>query len=150
MHAKRRCKWIGGKMKARTFMSDRARIGPAIGIVLTLALLIFSLGACGRQNSTAARYASTTDNPTANSGISNPSTNAAPAVMPVLSYADVVSKVAPAVVTIHSQLRVRQPQQFPFTDDPFFQQFFGDRGLPAPQVPQHREALGSGVLVTAD
>ena len=27
--------------------------------------------------------------------------------MPVTSYADVVSRVAPAVVTIHSQLRVR-------------------------------------------
>ena len=102
-------------MKVRTFMSDRARIAPAIGIVLTLALLVFSLGACGRQN--AARYASTTDNPAANSGINNPSTNAAPAVMPVLSYADVVSKVAPAVVTIHSQLRVRQ-RSFPFRPRP--------------------------------
>jgi Do/DeqQ family serine protease len=69
--------------------------------------------------------------------------------MPVLSYADVVSRVVTAVVTIHSQQRVRQPQQFPFTNDPFFQQFFGDR-MPAPETPQRREALGSGVLVTPD
>jgi len=69
--------------------------------------------------------------------------------MPVLSYADVVSRVATAVVTIHSQQRVRQPQQFPFTNDPFFQQFFGDR-MPTPETPQRREALGSGVLVTPD
>jgi Do/DeqQ family serine protease len=135
-------------MKVSTFMSDRA--STRIVIVLSLALLGFSLSACGRQNSTVARYASSTDNPTANSGTNNPNTNAAPAVMPVLSYADVVSRVATAVVTIHSQQRVRQPQQFPFANDPFFQQFFGDRGQPAPQIPQLREALGSGVLVTPD
>jgi Do/DeqQ family serine protease len=133
-------------MKARTLMRDRA--STRIVIVISLALLGFSFSACNRQN-TIARYASTADNPTANSGTNNPNTNAAPAVMPVLSYADVVTRVAPAVVTIHSQQRVRQPQQFPFTDDPFFQQFFGDR-MPAPQAPQRREALGSGVLVTAD
>src|SRR5437016_11718412 len=134
-------------MKARTLMTDR--VSTRLAIVISLALLSFSLTVCNRQN-TIARYASTADNPTANSGTNNPNTSTAPAVMPVLSYADVVTRVAPAVVTIHSQLRVRQPQQFPFTDDPFFQQFFGDRGLPAPQVPPHREALGSGVLVTPD
>ena len=133
-------------MKARTFISDRA--STRIVIVITLALLGFSLSACNRQNPIA-RYASTADNPTANSGTNNPNTNAAPAVMPVLSYADVVSRVATAVVTIHSQQRVRQPQQFPFTNDPFFQQFFGDR-MPTPETPQRREALGSGVLVTPD
>jgi Do/DeqQ family serine protease len=67
----------------------------------------------------------------------------------MVSYADVVSKVAPAVVTIHSQLQVRQPQQYPFMNDPFFQQFFGDRGA-QPPVERKREALGSGVIVTAD
>src|SRR5271157_5876350 len=44
---------------------------------------------------------------------------------PILSYADVVDQVAPAVVTIRSSKRVRAPQQFPFFDDPFFRQFFG-------------------------
>jgi len=46
-------------------------------------------------------------------------------------------------------LQVRQPQQYPFMNDPFFQQFFGDRGA-QPQVERKREALGSGVIVTAD
>src|SRR5882672_7579614 len=133
-------------MKARTLMSDR--VSTRIVIIITLALLGFSLSACNRQN-TIARYASTADNPTANSGTNNSNSNAAPAVMPVLSYADVVSRVATAVVTIHSQQRVRQPQQFPFTNDPFFRQFFGDR-MPMPEMPQRREALGSGVLVTPD
>src|SRR6266513_2227716 len=44
---------------------------------------------------------------------------------PLLSYADVVDRVAPAVVTIRSSRRIRAPQQFPFMDDPFFRQFFG-------------------------
>src|SRR4030095_12528686 len=62
----------------------------------------------------------------------------------------VVSKAAPAVVTIHSQMRLRQPQQFPFMDDPFFRQFFGERGMQQPPVKQKREALGSGVIVSQD
>ncbi|MBZ5624029.1 MAG: DegQ family serine endoprotease [Acidobacteriia bacterium] len=69
---------------------------------------------------------------------------------PLLSYADVVDRVAPAVVTIRSSRRVRAPQQFPFFDDPFFRQFFGGgvpRGGGRTQVQQ---ALGSGVIVQAD
>lgn len=82
-----------------------------------------------------------------NTGAAN-STNAGsnPAVMPVASYADVVSKVAPAVVTIHSQVRVRQPQQYPFMNDPFFRRFFGDRNM-APPAERQRSGLGSGVII---
>jgi Do/DeqQ family serine protease len=69
--------------------------------------------------------------------------------MPTISYADVVSKAAPAVVTIHSQMRVRQPQQFPFGNDPFFREFFGDR-VPPPAPERRREGLGSGVIVAQD
>jgi Do/DeqQ family serine protease len=70
--------------------------------------------------------------------------------MPVASYADTVSKVTPAVVTIHSQSRVREPQQFPFMDDPFFRRFFGERGTQqAPNQPT-RQGLGSGVIVRED
>src|SRR6185436_20553298 len=72
-----------------------------------------------------------------------------PAVVPVASYADIVSKATPAVVTIHSQIRARQPQQFPFMDDPFFRRFFGDRTQQAPPA-QTRQALGSGVIVSQD
>jgi Do/DeqQ family serine protease len=69
---------------------------------------------------------------------------------PVLSYADVVDRVAPAVVTIRSSKRVRAPQQFPFLDDQFFRQFFG--GTPRGRGPstQVEHALGSGVMVGAD
>jgi Do/DeqQ family serine protease len=70
---------------------------------------------------------------------------------PILSYADVVDRVAPAVVTIRSSKRVRAPQQFPFFDDPFFRQFFGG-GNPRSRGgnTQVEHALGSGVIVQAD
>jgi serine protease Do len=69
---------------------------------------------------------------------------------PVLSYADVVDRVAPAVVTIHASRRVRAPQQFPFFDDPFFRQFFGG-GVPRRGGGTEIErALGSGVIVRSD
>jgi Do/DeqQ family serine protease len=45
---------------------------------------------------------------------------------------------------------VRQPQQFPFVNDPFLQQFFGNRGVQQPPSELRREALGSGVIVTTD
>ncbi len=69
---------------------------------------------------------------------------------PVLSYADVVDHVAPAVVTIRASQRVRAPQQFPFFDNPFFRQFFG--GATPRRQPQTEleQALGSGVVVRSD
>lgn len=113
-----------------------------LGIILTLAIVV---GACDRSNDGDFRL-STTPNPNA----TNPaSTTSNPAVMPVSSYADVVTKVAPAVVTIHSSRRVRQPQQYPFMDDPFFRQFFGN---PQSQQPSERlrQGLGSGVIIDAN
>jgi len=72
--------------------------------------------------------------------------------VPQQSYADLVDRAAPAVVTIRSARRSRAPQQFPFFDDPFFRQFFGDRYRNAPREnrPLVERALGSGVIVSAD
>src|SRR5436309_11923341 len=69
---------------------------------------------------------------------------------PTVSYADVVDRVAPAVVTIRASRRVRAPQQFPFFEDPFFQQFFGGRTPRSRQNSEVQRALGSGVVVRAD
>ena len=68
------------------------------------------------------------------------------------SYADIVDRVAPAVVTIRSAKRSRAPQQYPFLDDPFFRQFFGapNRLRPRENPALIQEALGSGVIVSAD
>jgi len=79
-------------------------------------------------------------------------------------YADVVDRVAPAVVTIRSAKRVRAAQQFPFMDDPMLRQFFGNGGNGVSprgrrgngngngnnDRSQMEHALGSGVVVTAD
>jgi serine protease Do len=64
------------------------------------------------------------------------------------SYAAIVDRVAPAVVTIRSQRTVRtSAPQMP--DNPLFREFFGDR-LPR-QAPERREGgMGSGVIVRAD
>ena len=64
------------------------------------------------------------------------------------SYADLVSKVSPAVVTIRSTERARAAQQFPFMDDPRFREFFGDR-MPQ-QSPRQVQGVGSGVIVNPD
>ena len=68
------------------------------------------------------------------------------------TYAGVVSRVAPAVVTIRSERRARAPQQHPFMDDPALREFFGDRMPRGGQPPQPRrqQGLGSGVIVSAD
>src|SRR5262245_23759802 len=66
------------------------------------------------------------------------------------SYAGIVEKVAPAVVTVKSERRLRVAQQFPFAQDPFFRRFFPDGEIPE-QPRQRREGgLGSGVIFTAD
>ena len=110
-----------------------------LSIIMTLAILV---GACNRGNDSDFRL-STSSNPNA----ANPASTTA--VMPVASYADVVSKVAPAVVTIHASRRVRQPQQFPFIDDPFFRRFFGNPRQQQPPAEQ-RLGLGSGVIIDAN
>lgn len=65
------------------------------------------------------------------------------------SYAPLVDRVAPAVVTVHSALRVRAPQQFQFQNGPF-KWFFGNPNSQQPQSQQVEQALGSGVLVRSD
>lgn len=70
--------------------------------------------------------------------------------LPQNSYADVVSRVAPAVVTIRADKRVRRPQQYPFMDDPFFRGLFGDRERQQQPRESLERALGSGVIVSPE
>ena len=67
-----------------------------------------------------------------------------------LSFAPLVKKAAPAVVNIYTRKVVKQRRSI-FTDDPFFQRFFG-RGLfpEGPMRERIENALGSGVLVAPD
>jgi Do/DeqQ family serine protease len=115
-----------------------------VGVTLGLGILLTVASGCTREGGDFRLASTTNPNSTTNNATNNP-----PSMMPVASYADVVAKAAPAVVTIHSTMRVRQPQQYPFMDDPFFRQFFGDRAPQAPAQPT-REGLGSGVIVRED
>lgn len=134
-------------MKENKSVIGNRRIIIGLVAVLGLATLMLSFVGCRRQTREDLKLASTTDPGTANAPINNPPGNS-PAV-PGVSYADIVSRVSPAVITIHSQMRVRAPEQFPFFNDPFFREFFGERGVPQP-APQPRTGLGSGVIVSAD
>ncbi|MEO8481000.1 MAG: DegQ family serine endoprotease [Acidobacteriota bacterium] len=76
---------------------------------------------------------------------------APPAVAPATttSYADVVSKATPAVVTVRIE-RKAEVTPSAFDDDPFFQRFFGQGRMPrGGQAPVER-GLGSGVIVSED
>src|SRR5712671_2010102 len=92
---------------------------PQLRIVLSLVLMVLYFASCKGQ-----------------SGLTNfsPGTQPAGPVAPApagtvlqSSYADVVSRVSPAVVTVRSTERIRAAQQFPFMDDPSLRDFFGDR-----------------------
>ena len=134
-------------MNDKRLFNYRGSVGAPVGIVLILALLIASFAACNRQTNSPLHLASTSDPGTGNAPINNgPPGASAP---PVTSYADIVSRCSPAVITIHSEMRARAPQQFPFMNDPMFRQFFGDR-IPQQMPEQRRSGLGSGVIVSTD
>jgi Do/DeqQ family serine protease len=119
--------------------------GPT-GVLLTLLVLAVFIGACNRSNPPV-RFASTSDPGVNNAPINNGPPNTTTG--PVVSYADIVSRVSPGVITVHSEMRVRAPQQYPFMDDPMFRQFFGDR-VPQQMPEQRRSGLGSGVIISTD
>jgi serine protease Do len=90
--------------------------------------------------------------PHSSSAAAPQSSSAARSALPTQSYADVVDRVAPAVVTIHAARRVRAAQMPDFMNDPMFRQFFGNPNRATPrggQAPKET-ALGSGVIVSAD
>ncbi|HEX8191232.1 MAG TPA: DegQ family serine endoprotease [Pyrinomonadaceae bacterium] len=66
------------------------------------------------------------------------------------SYADVVARVAPAVVTIRAERQSRAPRQHPFLDDPSLRDFFGGRQPQQEQQQPRQRALGSGVVISPD
>ena len=66
------------------------------------------------------------------------------------SYADLVGRVAPAVVTIRAERVVRTPRQHPFLDDPTLRDFFGGRTPQEQPRAQRQRGLGSGVVISPD
>jgi len=114
------------------------RKGSALRVLLSLVFVVSTFASCSGQSG----VMSVTSQPNA-SGSALGATSAASQN----SYADIVSRVSPAVVTIRSTERTRSGRQFPFMDDPTFREFFGDR-LPQ-QPPQRVQGVGSGVIVNS-
>lgn len=65
-----------------------------------------------------------------------------------MGFAHVLQPALPAVVSITSSRIVKVPQM-PFSDNPFFQQFFGGQMPRGPQQ-QRETGLGSGVIISPD
>ena len=71
------------------------------------------------------------------------------------SFAPVIKKVAPSVVSIFATRILKESEasdmrrMHPFFNDPAFREFFGDPGQ-RPSRRQREEALGSGVIVSED
>lgn len=123
-------------MNSKGLLIRKWRLNTHVNYLLLL-LLLFVLSCGGKDATTKA-----SSPPPANASSSG-------AVAAQTSYADIVSRVSPAVVTIRSERRVRPRQQYPFMDDPFFRNFFGDR-LPQQSQPELQRGLGSGVVVSPD
>src|SRR5215471_7392126 len=130
--------------------------------MIRIAFLVLTISLLSSCNSDDSWYflRTSSNNPSgASSGRVEPSQPISGHIAPqgnVVSYADTVDRVAPAVVTVHSAHRVREPQQFQFRNDPFFNWFFGndDGGGNGSQnahpQTQEQRALGSGVIVRND
>lgn len=65
----------------------------------------------------------------------------------IFSYAEIVKKVAPAVVNIYTRRKVTVNNVSPFFNDPFFRQFFGNGLGGGLQRERVESSLGSGVIV---
>jgi Do/DeqQ family serine protease len=62
-----------------------------------------------------------------------------------MSFAPIVKSVTPSVVNVYATT-ISQRATSPFLNDPFFQQFFGDRSFMQGR-PQKSQSLGSGVII---
>lgn len=119
-----------------------ARAGRGVAVLALVAVAGYSIGETQSARATVSAAPTTV-------------TSSAPvaAVVPVASYAGVVSAVSPAVVTVRVEARARmvptEMQQVP--DDPLFREFFGRRfQVPQQQAPRRSTGVGSGVITTSD
>ena len=113
-----------------------------INTFLSLVLVVFSFASCSGQSKL---LSLTTSQPAAPAPVASADVAGVQG-----SYADLVARVSPAVVTIRSTERARASQQYPFMDDPTLRELFGDRLPQQPQMPRQVQGVGSGVIISSD
>ena len=118
------------------------RIG-AFGCIGLAALLAVSTGGCSRVGEGNVTLPAPAEGPVERVVPANAEGRS------VVSYSAVVKRASPAVVTVRSAKVVRQARQYPFMDEPWFRERFGQGAQPR-QAPQVQSGLGSGVIVTPD
>ena len=117
--------------------------------VLLISLLACFLSACEKQEANAPTPPAAS--PPAVEEKKTVSAERPPSAAGPGSYADVVERAGPAVVTIRAAKRARAPQQHPFFNDPRFRDFFGGIFPGAADTPPRVQmGLGSGVIVSPD
>jgi serine protease Do len=118
--------------------SGRLRVATRLKSFLVATALVLSLGA-GYGHLAVAQASTGVPAEVATSG-SGPATT---------SYAEIVKRAAPAVVTIRSENRVQTTGQFPF-DDERLREYFGQPGRRQPPTERRASGVGSGVIVSPD
>ncbi|RWE27002.1 MAG: DegQ family serine endoprotease [Mesorhizobium sp.] len=126
----------------------RHRVAALLGAALIISPVVVTFAQSG-GNAGLSNAAATTQTPVP--GITAPNG----------SFAPIIATTKPAVVTVTTVMKA-QPEAMgegsPFDGnspfDQYFQQFFGDQGMPMPKTPpqqsQRAEALGSGFIVSSD
>src|SRR5579864_2161442 len=94
-------------------------------------------------------FAKTTNNPPAQLTIEERALNRD--LRAPISFAPVIKRVAPSVVTIYSTMTIRErATPNPFSEDPFLRRFFGDQFGKSQPRDRKEQGLGSGVIVSPD
>ncbi|HKE57218.1 MAG TPA: DegQ family serine endoprotease [Pyrinomonadaceae bacterium] len=112
------------------------KAGVGFTLFIVAAAIVLAIGLNGRGTRAFA--------PSTNLPAELPATTGA-TEMARMSYSPIVSRVAPAVVTILSEGHVEAPQQQPSFGNPF-----GGEEEQEQQAPRRRMGLGSGVIVSSD
>jgi len=117
----------------------------SIGIALLVSGFLAGLVLTGRLRSADESVAQTVQRPGQTAAIAVPAPT--PAGLPDLT--GVAAQAVKGVVNISSVQVIRRPNT-PFTNDPFFEYFFGSRGDAFGSRDQLARSLGSGVLISQD
>ena len=137
--------------KERTNRSEKVFLKPIKANLTAFLLLLMLFIGFSFSGEVSAQDLQARNQPVRENSTATPNKNSA--VMLTPSYADLVDKVTPAVVTVRSEIKTTaQTADSPFGNDPMLREFFGRQfpQMQQQQQPRIRRGLGSGVIVESD